>query len=194
MTNARFRIVIILMAAFMLPLHAAHGEQPAAENVPPDVITARAITKTFQERLKAELQAAMKQDGPVAAIGVCHSRAPEVAAELGAETGWKVARTSLKTRNSANAPTKAEKQVMEEFERARADGIALATLEWWDADENGFSYMKAIPAQGMCMTCHGENIAPKLREKLDTLYPEDTATGFSPGDIRGAFTLYKPAR
>jgi hypothetical protein len=29
-------------------------------------------------------------------------------------------------------------------------------------------------------------------QSIRDLYPEDQATGFSPGDIRGAFTILKP--
>lgn len=61
--------------------------------------------------------------------------------------------------------------------------------------ENGtFRYMKAIPMQGMCMTCHGgqELIPDNVKERLATLYPDDQATGFTPGSLRGAFTVSIP--
>jgi hypothetical protein len=41
----------------------------------------------------------------------------------------------------------------------------------------------------MCLGCHGKNIAPEVQAKLDELYPEDQATGFSEGDLRGAFVI-----
>jgi hypothetical protein len=34
-----------------------------------------------------------------------------------------------------------------------------------------------------------ENIAPDVLEQLEKLYPDDTATGFSDGDLRGAFVV-----
>ena len=49
--------------------------------------------------------------------------------------------------------------------------------------------MKAIPTGGLCLQCHGTAIAPKLAEKLSELYPEDKATGYSEGEIRGAFVV-----
>ena len=39
------------------------------------------------------------------------------------------------------------------------------------------------------MNCHGTDIKPKVKEKLDELYPEDEATGFFLGDLRGAFVV-----
>ena len=51
--------------------------------------------------------------------------------------------------------------------------------------------MKAIPTDDVCLTCHGKQIPEKLSAQLEKLYPDDQATGFSKGDIRGAFTVVK---
>ncbi|MEC8427388.1 MAG: DUF3365 domain-containing protein [Pseudomonadota bacterium] len=42
------------------------------------------------------------------------------------------------------------------------------------------------------MSCHGANLTQNLEQKLDALYPQDQARGYSVGDIRGAFSLRKP--
>jgi hypothetical protein len=47
--------------------------------------------------------------------------------------------------------------------------------------------MKAIPAAKICLTCHGTNLDPALAAEIDSLYPGDKATGYSEGDLRGAF-------
>jgi len=54
--------------------------------------------------------------------------------------------------------------------------------------------MKAIPAGGMCMNCHGQNLTSAVSSRLAELYPEDQAVGYMPGQIRGAFSLRKPVR
>ena len=51
--------------------------------------------------------------------------------------------------------------------------------------------MKAIPTGGVCLACHGENLAQGVQETITTLYPNDKATGFKSGDIRGAFVVTK---
>ena len=58
---------------------------------------ARGLVKAFMGELKGELQAAMKDGGPVNAIGVCNLKAPEIAAQKSQESGWQLARTSAKT-------------------------------------------------------------------------------------------------
>jgi hypothetical protein len=54
-----------------------------------------------------------------------------------------------------------------------------------------FRYMKAIPTDDVCLMCHGEQIQENLSAELQRLYPNDQATGYKKGDIRGAFTAIK---
>ncbi len=58
-------------------------------------------------------------------------------------------------------------------------------------DLREFRYMKAIaiPKGAPCLICHGENIDPGLHAKIKGRYPEDEATGFKEGDLRGAFSV-----
>ena len=57
----------------------------------------------FAGALKSELMAAMQSGGPVAAIGVCNTRAPEIAGSLSLEASMTISRTSLKYRNPDNS-------------------------------------------------------------------------------------------
>ena len=106
-----------------------------------------------------------------------------------------VGRTSLKIRNELNAPDAWELSVLEQFEQRKAKGEPVKTIEYSEVTQhNGnkvFRYMKAIPADDVCLMCHGENIADNLAAELGKLYPNDKATGFKKGDIRGAFTVVK---
>ncbi len=156
----------------------------------------RAAVKTFAKRLKGELVAAIKSGGPVAAIGVCNSAAPAIAHETSEATGWRVGRTALKLRNPANAPDDWERKVLERFEAEIARGTDPKTLEHYEVatldGKRVFRYMKAIPVAKPCLTCHGAKLEPKLAARIKALYPEDQATGFSLGQLRGAFTIVQP--
>ena len=57
-----------------------------------------------------------------------------------------------------------------------------------------FRYMKALPVAPVCVQCHGEqaNMAPELVQALARDYPHDAATGYAPGQIRGAVTVQRP--
>jgi len=162
----------------------------------PNVAEARGIVKSFFGSLKGELEAAIKDSGPASAIAVCNTKAPAIAAKTSQETGWDVARTSLKLRNPGNRPDAWEGQVLAKFEERKASGEDVTKMEYTEVVEiDGkpqFRYMKAIPTADLCLVCHGTEIPPDVQAKLQELYPDDQARGFKAGDIRGAFTLSKP--
>jgi len=156
------------------------------------------VVQEFMGQLKGELQASMKAGGPTAAINMCKETAPVIAKNLSEKYGWTVARTSLKTRNPANAPDAWEKKVLQEFEARKAAGEDVKPMAYFEEVENNgvksFRFMKAIPTAAPCLTCHGDNIAPEVTAMLDASYPEDKARGFKAGDIRGAFTITQPIK
>ena len=160
---------------------------------------AKQITATFFEELKGELGKGLKAGGPVAAIGICNTRAPALAMEHSQSSGWNVARTSLKLRNPNNAPDAWETRVLQQFEEQRARGEGPDALVYTEIVEEGdgqyFRFMKGIvmpPLEKMpCLMCHGEDLDPSTAAAIDQLYPEDKARGYKAGQVRGAFTLKK---
>lgn len=57
-----------------------------------------------------------------------------------------------------------------------------------------YRYMKAIPAQPLCLACHGtsETMPGPVQERLRIEYPHNHATGYSAGQVRGAVTVKRP--
>lgn len=148
--------------------------------------------KEFAGSLKGALVSAMKSGGPVEAISVCNQVAPKIAQSLSEKYDLTIARTSLKVRNPNNSPDVWEMDVLNQFETRKANGEAIKTLAFSDAvSSQEMRMMKAIPTGKVCLTCHGSNIAESVQTSLNTLYPDDQATGFSLGDIRGAFSVSK---
>lgn len=145
-------------------------------------------------RLKSELQAAMAAGGPVAGIAVCKEAAPALAASVSEETGFSVGRTALRVRNPGNAPDAYETETLNAFIARAAAGEPVDTLEAHAVIGGEVRYMKAIAMGEMCATCHGPALAPEVVKALAETYPEDQATGFLAGEVRGAFTLRRPAQ
>lgn len=160
-----------------------------------DALTTQATESiaAFASALKAELTDAMQAGGPLQAIEVCHARAPVIASEVSEKQGVNLARVSLRNRNPSNAPKRWQTAVLQEFETRRAAGEDVAGLTWQTIvpvpGGQEFRFMKAIPTAPVCLACHGESVAPPVAEKLAELYPDDAATGFREGDIRGAFVV-----
>ena len=188
---SRFTIRLIACALLVFGLEVQAGPRPELD------AEARSIVKSFFTALKGELVGALESGGPVEAIAVCNERAPALADEAAAASGWQVARTSLKLRNPGNAPDAWETAVLRNFEARTAAGEDPTGIEFSAVvDQQGqrsYRYMKAIPtAEKPCLACHGKALAPQVTERLAELYPEDRATGYSAGEIRGAFTLSRP--
>ncbi len=182
-------------AVLAVSAYATAGEKLSASD---DLVTqAHTIVAQFSGKLKTQLMSAMKAEGPVTAIEVCNVTAPAIASEVSTQ-GWSVGRTSLKLRNARNKPDEWEKRTLEFFEAEKAKGADVTKLERSEiANVNGvrtFRFMKAIPTGEPCLTCHGSEVSEPVKAKLATLYPNDQATGFKAGDIRGAFTLSKPVQ
>lgn len=171
----------------------------AAEPNPAQVGQARAAVKKLGSDLKGQLVAAIESGGPKQALSVCKTVAPALASQVSATSGLKVGRTALRVRNPANAPDAWERSVLEQFLSQVNAGADPGKLERAEiiTDESGastFRYMKAIPmGTNPCMTCHGAP-EPMLKAEIDRLYPADQATGFRPGQLRGAFTVSGPAQ
>ena len=156
----------------------------------------KAAIKVLGGDLKGTLQASMKAKGPVDSVAMCHVEAPNIANRVSQAKGMSVARTSLKYRNQSNKPDAWEKYVLEQFEQRKVKGEAVTSLEYSEVIEHGgektFRYMKAIPTGEICLTCHGSNVAEPIANKIKSLYPDDKATGYNKGDVRGAFTVILP--
>ncbi|MEM7400293.1 MAG: DUF3365 domain-containing protein [Pseudomonadota bacterium] len=187
-----FAILSLFLAA-STPAAAADGaDQTEAERAD----QSRHLAKTYGKGLKSALVRAMKAGGPETAIAVCNVAAPEIAKRNTDSSGWSLGRTALKLRNPANAPDDWERSVLLQFEDKIAQGADVAALEHYETTTKDgkplFRYMKAIPTQGPCLTCHGSNVSPSAKAKISELYPKDQATGFALGELRGAFTITQP--
>lgn len=159
---------------------------------------ARKISAAVPPRLLKTLDEQIKQSGPEQAIPVCRDLAPEIAKDVSSTTGWQLRRVTLKPRNDKRAtPDAWEKQALEEFEHRRLQGEKPAGLEKGEiVEENGarfYRYVKALPVQPLCLTCHGEtnSMGDGIRTRLKETYPNDKATGYHEGEIRGAISLKK---
>ena len=151
---------------------------------------ARQKTAEFGRSLKQALVSAIQSEGFPYAVDVCKIKAPDIAQKLSSD-GWQVARTSLKTRNPANRPDPWESEMLSAFDAAFKAGKPADKLTAIFSDTSTFRFMQAIPTGKVCLACHGQQVEPGLLQRIQTNYPDDSATGFTLEDIRGAFTLSK---
>jgi hypothetical protein len=100
-----------------------------------------------------------------------------------------VGRASHRLRNPANVPPEWVAPILDAYVASSADraprAVPLADGRW--------GYVEPILLQPPCLACHGETLAPDVASRIAALYPDDRATGFRVGDLRGVFWIEYPA-
>ena len=183
------RVVMTSTATLALAASAFAASEP-----PPDWVSeSRALGQQLKGQLKQRLSTAMAERGPAHAIEVCQVAAPAIATELSEDSDAVVRRTALRVRNPANAPDAFERAALEEFAARLERGEAAADIELVaERIVDGVTerrYMKPIMTEPLCLTCHGSTLPPEIATAIDRAYPEDQATGFAAGDLRGALSV-----
>lgn len=136
--------------------------------------------------LSTRLLAAMSNGGPAKAIEVCSKLAPKLAKEVGEQHHVSIGRTAIRLRNENNRPPAWAEPLLKD----------LPTKPVVQDLENGSTgVLFPILLKVQCLTCHGpdDKIAAEIRTELARLYPNDKATGFQEGDLRGWFWVEVPA-
>ena len=188
--------------SLILALLLAGCATPGTETQKPDpkqVEEMRAAAKTLATQLGGKLKAEMAANGPEAAIGVCKKIAPQIAADLSKQTGWKVGRVGTRVRNpESGTPDAWNAKALAVFSERMKQGEKPDAMELAEVvtEPSGayLRYAKAIAVQPMCLTCHGspKDIPAGVKARLQAEYPMDKATGYSVGELRGAIVVKRP--
>ena len=144
-----------------------------------------AKSKLF-ETLGTRLREVISEGGPAAAISVCADEADAMTTKVGAEHGLRIGRTSAKLRNPGNTVPAWATPIIAEH----PSGPVFV-----DLPAGALGALLPIRLKKMCENCHGEpsSLAQPVRNALTQLYPNDRATGYKEGDLRGWFWLEVPA-
>lgn len=171
----------------------------AATPVDPDLGRAKAAAQAFSGRLRGRLQAAMQAGGPTAAVEVCHAEAPAIADAVMAEHGVRLGRVALpgRNRNPGQAADGWQRATLEAFQQAVLQGAPAAeqvsVVRQGLPEGVALRLMRGIATEPGCLACHGTQVAPAVRAAIAAHYPEDAATGFAVGDLRGGLWVEVPA-
>lgn len=191
------RALILLTAGL---LAACSESQQPSTSTPPDqtqllekgaydstVIKERAAAKLlpFKQQLMQALQSGMQQ-GAENAIDVCRLEAPAIAASVSGE-GVEIGRSSHRLRNPANAPSDWQQQAIDHY--LGSDDREPMVM---DLGNNQLGYAEPIITAPMCLACHGSELSGEVTGALSAYYPDDQATGFAVGDLRGIFWVSLP--
>ena len=189
----------------LLPALFSCQKEPAKEAAAPALTESRRqeilkqgdkASSALLASLGPKLKAALTAGGPVHALTVCQQLAQPSTKEVAAGmAGITLSRVSLKPRNPENAPDQLDTEVLTAWHKQVADHGKAPSDEVRMKDGQTAVFYRPILIEEVCLKCHGDpgTFSAALSEQLAKLYPEDRATGYSKGELRGAFRVEFPA-
>lgn len=183
---------LIAVAFFLAAWHSPPQEESetrtyALEDVPEslesEMQAANDAMVALQTSLLEALTAELGRGGLLAAIRVCRDEAQAITARVAREQSIDVGRTSHRLRNPANRPRPWVERFVSEGAGKRSDEVQPRLVDLGDR----VGLVRPIGTLERCTRCHGneDELLPAVREAIAEAYPEDRATGFSVGELRG---------
>ncbi len=149
------------------------------------------IVKASAQSLKNHLTQAISQGGFEKAIQYCSHKAMPLTDSLSKAYDVKIGRVSHKNRNPSNAASALEMKLIRTYQKQNKQGKALESLIVAKKDKNIYYHPITIK-NDLCLNCHGQkqkDIKVENYITIQNLYPNDKATGFSLGDVRGMWKV-----
>ncbi|MFY0650818.1 MAG: DUF3365 domain-containing protein [Cyclobacteriaceae bacterium] len=149
------------------------------------------IADSIQKTLSSKLVQSMQSDGLNATIKFCSANAISLTDSLSKEYSASIRRTSFKYRNPANEPDSVESQLLNAYQHSVKNKRALR--ESANILGNEVLFTKPILlGNPVCLNCHGKvgkELSSEDFELLQSIYPEDKATGYSFKEFRGMWSI-----
>lgn len=154
----------------------------------------KAITQDAFQALSSKLGQAVQEGGIGYALQFCNVKALPITDSLSANHGVKLRRASHRPRNQANRADSLEMETIRQYLSQLQDQKELKPNVYRD-NEHIVYHAPIMINNGLCLNCHGREgaqIQEKNLELIRQLYPDDEATGFEMGELRGIWSVKFP--
>lgn len=150
------------------------------------------ITKLAGAVFMDKISEKYSEGGYEAAAEFCSMNAYPLTDSLANEYKIFLKRVSNKNRNPENTPSDLEKQILDAYEYSVEQGDELGSNVQFIRPGDTILFNKPIQITSeLCLNCHGK--ASQISEEVQTVlkqeYPNDKATGYKLGDLRGMWSL-----
>lgn len=183
------RSIVLLLSLFLL-VHCGDSNLTEAEKnaylEKGATITAGSFTA-----LSSRVAGALAEGGVAHAVQYCNLAALPLTDSLSAVYQATIRRTSLNVRNTANAPSAWEREVLEAYAAKDAAGEPLEPVVQRISGRM-VAYAAPIRTLPLCLKCHGvegTTLSTEDAAMIRGLYPGDQATGYAEGDLRGIWSV-----
>ena len=153
---------------------------------------AERIATDAQKALLGEVSAQMKAGGAVQAVRYCNEKAIELTDSLAHSYPVEIQRLSDRNRNPNNAiftdrDTRAWQYILAQYDVKKTSDAVL-----FEDEDNVYYYKAILVGMPACLACHGDptqDIAPETLSVISSHYPQDKATGYTQGALRGMWKI-----
>ncbi len=187
-----------LLAALLLagPGRSTRADEPGAVPEDPHRVEGRRLTQRTFGLLSSNLLQAIRVGGTTNALEFCSVHALPLTSTAATNSAATVRRLTHRPRNPANRAADEDLAVIEVFRRDLAPGRIPDPQVRTNRDGSVTFRAAIILNNPLCLTCHGApgtEVQPATLEALRRLYPDDQATGFRLGELRGIWRVDFPA-
>lgn len=205
--SIRLSSVLLYAAALCSACAPTTPAQPpsASTNSAQNTVTEQALlqsTKAVVDPMPAKLKTMLLDDiaskGIAGGLESCSVKGPAAAKQASEKTGWTIRRVSLKNRNPNAVPDAWETKQIQALEADMLKG-SNPNLEKWEVVQNTdksktFRYVKGLKTSAECLLCHGDTATMDAGAiaSIHKLYPQDKATGYKDGQLRGVLSVVRP--
>ena len=150
------------------------------------------IANKVQQILGMTLKTKIEDEGIEAALKYCNLNAYPIVDSLSIAYAAQIRRVSQKNRNPRNYPDSVETVFLEAYQYSIDQGGQVSE-NIQEIDDDYLLYTRPILiGDPLCLKCHGElqvDITTGTEKLIKELYPDDRATGFRIGKLRGMWSI-----
>ncbi len=188
--------VISALAVFVACNQPEQSEE-VNETTPQPTIQYEGVSVVIMEDAKkslgAELKAAMERGGIAEAVSYCNLNATGISDSVGKKYNASIKRVTDKPRNQANAANAQELAQLKNWRSILAANTGQVVTQ--EETETARHFYMPIKIDAFCTPCHGvvgETLTVENQAIIAAKYPEDKATGYQAGDLRGLWHITFP--
>ena len=191
----KITLTLVIASSLLLvsTLDAKTKKHHKENNYKKEKILAKNTIKSLTSRLKKQMKKAMKKGGPANAVEFCSSKASEIVTNFNnsLKNGVSIKRVTTNPRNEKHKANENETKILNTLQTLKDNKIVLPKMLIQNIDITHTRVIKPIMIKPVCLVCHGtsdtldQNASKVIQEK----YPNDKATDYKVGDLRGAFII-----
>jgi hypothetical protein len=192
MTKTLVISTLVATALLTTTLSAKEGKNKKAQEYKQEKKLAKKAIKGLVKEFQKDFKKAIKKDGPAGAVDFCSQKASEITENYNKNLkNITIKRVTLKPRNPKDQANESETAVLTSLEALQENNVVLPKILIQKVDKKHIRVYKPILVKAKCLICHGteDKLNPKAKEAIKAKYPNDKATGYKAGDLRGAFVV-----